>query len=447
MASIVTNNSATSALATLRSINASMGDTQGQVSSGLRVETAADNAAYWSIGTTMRSDNKALGAVTDAINLGSAKVDVAYAAMEASVNLLDEIKSKLVAASEPGVDRAKVQKEIDQLQDQLQSVVDSASFNGQNWLSADGTSADVLSTSIVSGFTRDAQGGVELQTLDVDLSKTVLLNEAGGGLLQTAAAASSVHDPSFPSVGGFVTILQNMLGYQSNSGMTLAVGFAGSFTVGTGDSLSFTLRTQNGGNVYEETYTLDRGTVDQVLGSGVNGFVADLSGLVQVVNQAIANGAPVPGFTLTDTSMWGPMITVGSSGGYSYGVVSYSVNSGSSGGSGSGSGINPTTGIMDMDITQSGVDLDDYIDQVEVMLQSTTDAAADLGAIQSRLETQGAFTADLMDSLESGIGTLVDADMNEASTRLKALQTQQQLSIQALSIANSSSQSIMQLFQ
>ena len=61
--------------------------------------------------------------------------------------------------------------------------------------------------------------------------------------------------------------------------------------------------------------------------------------------------------------------------------------------------------------------------------------------------SQEDFVAKLADSVESGIGRLVDADMNEESTRLKALQTQQQLGIQALSIANSNSQSILQLFQ
>jgi flagellin len=287
MTSIVTNNSATSALATLRSINASMGDTQGQVSSGLRVETAADNAAYWSIGTTMRSDNKALGAVTDAINLGSAKVDVAYAAMEASVNLLDEIKSKLVAASEPGVDRAKVQKEIDQLQDQLQSVVDSASFNGQNWLSADGTSADVLSTTIVSGFTRNAQGGVELQTLDVDLSKTVLLNEAGGGLLQAGSGSSS-----FSGVGGLVAgldALQSSPVTAATSDIWHVIPFTGPFTVAAGDSLTFTLSTTDVAVSDQRTYTIDRSVVDNVLGSGANGVVSNSMALQNVFNYTIAN--------------------------------------------------------------------------------------------------------------------------------------------------------------
>jgi flagellin len=52
-----------------------------------------------------------------------------------------------------------------------------------------------------------------------------------------------------------------------------------------------------------------------------------------------------------------------------------------------------------------------------------------------------------MDSLDRGIGRLVDADMEEESTRLQALQVQQQLGIQALSIANATSQQILRLFQ
>ncbi|MDF1608412.1 flagellin, partial [Hoeflea sp. YIM 152468] len=55
MTSIMTNSAAMAALQTLRSINSDMETTQGRISSGLRVQTAADNAAYWSIATTMRS--------------------------------------------------------------------------------------------------------------------------------------------------------------------------------------------------------------------------------------------------------------------------------------------------------------------------------------------------------------------------------------------------------
>jgi len=76
-----------------------------------------------------------------------------------------------------------------------------------------------------------------------------------------------------------------------------------------------------------------------------------------------------------------------------------------------------------------------------------TTAASDIGAAKKRVSTQMDFVTNLMDSIERGIGTLVDADMSRESTRLQALQTQQQLGIQALSIANSASQNILSLFQ
>lgn len=110
MVSIHTNAGAISALQALRTINSGMASAQGQVSSGLRIQTAAENAAYWSISTTMRSDSKAVSAVQDALGLGAAKVETAYAGMEAVVGILSEFKSKLVAAKEPGVDKSKIQR-------------------------------------------------------------------------------------------------------------------------------------------------------------------------------------------------------------------------------------------------------------------------------------------------------------------------------------------------
>ncbi|SUU88668.1 flagellin [Aminobacter aminovorans] len=84
---------------------------------------------------------------------------------------------------------------------------------------------------------------------------------------------------------------------------------------------------------------------------------------------------------------------------------------------------------------------------VESALKDMNTAATDLGAAKSRIELQKTFTASLMDSIDRGVGQLVDADMNKESTRLQALQVQQQLGIQALSIANGNSQSIMSLFR
>jgi hypothetical protein len=84
---------------------------------------------------------------------------------------------------------------------------------------------------------------------------------------------------------------------------------------------------------------------------------------------------------------------------------------------------------------------------IEAALKEMTNAATNLGAAKNRIDLQKTFTTSLMDSIERGVGQLVDADMNKESTRLQALQVQQQLGIQALSIANGNSQSILSLFR
>jgi flagellin len=84
---------------------------------------------------------------------------------------------------------------------------------------------------------------------------------------------------------------------------------------------------------------------------------------------------------------------------------------------------------------------------IENLIQTAIDAAAEFGSVEGRIETQARFISNLSDSLRSGIGSLVDADMEEASARLQALQVQQQLGIQSLSIANQAPQSILSLFR
>ena len=305
MTSIKTNPAAMIALRTLNATNTALQQTQNRVSTGYRVSEAADNAAYWSIATIMRSDSKALSAVQDALGLGTAKIDVTYMSLNSTIEVVDNIKSKLVAAREPGVDKASIQSEIVELQAQLRAIADSASFSGENWLSVDSSAANYVQVKeVVSSFTR-AGTGVTVNTIQIDTANIELFDDA------------------------------------------------------------------------------------------------DQSGLMDST------------FTTTGA-----------------GALSVSVHT--------------------LDITAAGMDntdLDDMISAVDAAHVSLTSAAADLGATKSRISMQRDFVNTLLDAVERGIGTLVDADMTEESTRLQALQTQQQLGIQALSIANSSAQSILSLFQ
>jgi flagellin len=87
------------------------------------------------------------------------------------------------------------------------------------------------------------------------------------------------------------------------------------------------------------------------------------------------------------------------------------------------------------------------LDAIDDALDAINTAAAAFGAAQARVEAQMDFLSKQADALETGVGALVDADMEEASARLTALQTQQQLGTQALSIANQQPQTLLSLFQ
>jgi flagellin len=312
MTSILTNTAAMSALPTLRAISGQLEDTQSRVSSGLRVKTASDNAAYWSIATTMRSDNMALSAVQDALGLGAAKIDVAYSAMESAVEVVKEIKSKIVAATEEGVDKTKIQEEIDQLKKQLESIAQGASFSGENWLLGTGAKT------VVSGFVRDGSGSVNVTKTDYTLIDTTTATETPNVIFGLTGTPATV---------------------DTTKGI---IGEAG-------------------------------------VASGISVWDIDLK---------LFDSATPPTYTI------GNLLT-----------------------------------------------------DVETAFQSLSSASSALGSIKMRIGLQEDFISKLTDSIDSGIGRLVDADMNEESTRLKALQTQQQLGIQSLSIANTSSENILSLFR
>ena len=295
------------ALQSLRSTNADMLQTQNRISTGLRVANASDNAAYWSIATTMRSDRQALSTVADALGLGSATVDIASKGVESAISVASKIKDKLVAARQPGVDRSKIQAEIEQLQSSLQDVVAGATFSGENWLQGD--SGGTTTRTLVSSFSRDSSGDISIGTITVD----------------TGASGSMLIDTS-----------------------------------------------GNGAGVLDK-------------------------------DRSVTNGADYTVLTLDISAL--------------------------------------TDSAADLE------DLEDMISGVDAAITSMTDAGTRLGAVKTRINLQKDFADSLMSAIDTGIGALVDANMNEESTRLQALQVRQQLGVQALSLANQSAQSILSLFR
>ncbi len=366
------------ALQSLSATNKALEQTQGRISTGYRVSQASDNAAYWSIATTMRSDNQVNSVVQDALGLGAGKVDIAYTGMNKAIDAVNDLKKNLLAAyGASDADKAKIQTEIQSTLDQLASSTKGATYSGANWLSVD-TSANATAgtfgeVKIVSSFNRDAAGAVSIGTIDIDVD-SIKLYDAGG------ATKSGILDKG-TDVETTTTTLN-------------ATGQASAAAAGQ--------------TAYDDYIT------NNAVDSG-NPTSGEIDAADAAKAAAIAGYVPQDGETDTTTAT-------------TTGTVTFSV------------ATLDVAGASDEAIKA-------MMSVVDKTLATLTDAATVLGAAKKRIDTQKEFTSAMMDSIDKGVGQLVDADMNKESTRLQALQVQQQLGIQALSIANANSQNILSLFK
>jgi len=430
MSSILTNNSAMVALQTLKSINTNLEKTQAEIATGKSIGSSKDSSAIWAISKVMEADVKGFTAISESLSLGESTVAVARKASETVTSLLTEIKGKVVAAQQDNVDRSKIQTEITALSDQINSVVDAAQFNGLNLLdgSVTGTNANSqIGVNVLASLNRDSNGSVSSTQIGVDAQN---LSRTGGTTLGAAAVAVGVDTGTagvidqFNGAGTTDEIELDTFQFLDASGgatngtalRSTTAGLDSSLTTGlmVGDQVNLTV-----GNVTGQ-YVIQEGDTDASIASGLK-------------NGLNSEGLNSDDFTL-DISTDGVLKISNNTNS----DVAYSVSA--TRGSGGLSGLSSLSVLTSNDASNA-------LTNIESMIQTAVDASASFGSAQARIEIQADFVSDLSDALKSGIGSLVDADMEEASARLQALQVQQQLGIQALSIANQAPQSVLSLFR
>jgi flagellin len=311
MTYLLNNASALTALQSLTMTQSALAETQQQLSTGLSIANASDNASYWSIGQTMSSDNGALGAVSAALKTSGSMLATFNSAINQSISVVNVIKNDVVEAQGVGANLPQIQADITAQQNSLLQIASGAAFNGQNWLNGS-------------------------------------VNGATAGFQAT----------------------ENLVGAYTNSG-------------------------------------------------GV-GFIAVLASAVSL----FANGTAA-----TSVSGASGGILATTSAGYSSSIL--------------GSAAISVTGATGANIST----LVNMLASVNNSIAQLETAASTIGSAQEQIATQQSFVSTLQTSLSNGVAALVDADMNQVSTRLQALQTQQQLGVQSLSIANQSSSMILKLFQ
>ncbi|MEM9841616.1 MAG: flagellin, partial [Pseudomonadota bacterium] len=345
----------------------------------------------------------------------NSSVGVARSASEQITNVLQDMKELIVSAQEENVDRSKIQTDIAALRDQIGSIVGAAQFNGLNLI--DGASSEDVS--VLASLDRSSAGTVTASYINVGRTDLSISNSS------TAAT------------------------YGGTADTTTALIDNGGTAAGTGDSIAaaatqvVTIGTVADGNGYrillDDTATansIGQRTFEYVASSddSANSVAANLE--TQLANFLSATGQTDYVVTRTDNA-----ISITNNSATATAITAFASTGGTAGVSAGGLGDLATIDVT----TDAGAT--SALTSIETLLNTSIDAAAGFGSAQKRIETQNEFVQTMVDSLTTGIGGLTDTDMEAASAKLQALQVQQQLGVQALSIANSAPQSLLSLFR
>jgi flagellin len=384
--SVNTNNNALAALQTLNLTQQALTKAQNQVSSGLKVAGAADDASTFAIAQGQRGDIAGFQQISGSLAIGSATVNVALQGAQTISDTLNSLQAKIVQglSSSPS-SLASIQNDINSFISQINSTAAAAQFNGVNLIN-------------------DTGAGTTTAANDAVLSS---LNRAGTVL---TAASITVASQNLTSAALGISGINI-----ADAAATLSLG--STYAPATGQTVSFT----SGGS----TTTFE--------------FVTDLTTPLS----AAGNVAVVLGATSGQTTA---NLTAALS------KDGYSANFDTTGNlivtSGAGSITSPTTDATGVTaIAGTASNSSTALAAVQAAITAVQASLSTLGTASTQLATQTNFISTLTDTLTTGVGQLVDADLAAESATLQALQTKQSLGIQALSIANQGPGAILTLFR
>ncbi|HXI87709.1 MAG TPA: flagellin, partial [Parvularculaceae bacterium] len=160
--------------------------------------------------------------------------------------------------------------------------------------------------------------------------------------------------------------------------------------------------------------------------------------LAGIINDAGIAGVSASYTNVADPTSTNSVLSIANTSGAAVTIAEAGASGGTAGGD--------LAALASVDVT-TDAGASSALTSIETLIQTGIDAEASFGSTGNRINIQKEFVTDLTDALKSGIGALTDADIESASARLQALQVQQQLGIQALSIANQAPQVLLSLFR
>jgi flagellin len=409
MLSVNSNFGASVALQNLTQTNKQLGEVQSRISTGQKVSSARDNGAIYAIAEGQRARVSSIAAVKDGINRAGSSVDVALSAGQAIGKALQELNTLAVSAQAEDLSasqRQSIQANFASLRSQITTIVNSATFNGTNLVNGSTNAYNVLTTDLSAGGTVGTVAGVQSDPLDSLLSGSALLTDAlSGGAGTGVDVADTI---SFSLTGGSAPVYT----VQVTANMTIN-DFVTQVSQASGGDITASYNATTGEFTYatDAAYTGLAIATDDGSGSGFTGAAVGVGGAYSATLSTTGDNAyTVIGFDFTMTT----------------GILS---------------------SIATADIGASTTNATAATNAITTAINTLNLNLATLGSQAKALDVQNDFLSKLSDTVEAGIGNLVDADLAKESARLQSLQIKQQLGAQALSIANQAPQVILSLFR
>ncbi len=418
MTSVNTNYGALVALQSLNQTTKDLSEVQQRVNTGLKVSSAKDNGAVFAIAEGQRARVASLGAVTDGIDRATSVIDVGLSAGEAIGDILKQMKEKSVAAQATDLStdqRAALQADFNALRNQVDQIANAATFNGSNLVNGTNLTGGAAPFTVMT--TDGAGGGAGRYTLN-----GIAFNDGSGNEFSSSAQLDD----------------------------------ATGLTIGANDALEFSITNGN----ETTTFTVDVEATDSIqtfvdrVGTASNGRVTaaynDQTGVISYSANEDFTVTFTDGTAAADdtgvldgtngvggTSM--TQVVAPGSGSNELTVSGFDFRLGAA-----GQALATVTSTLDISTAAGGEAASAAIDTAITALNRDL---ATMGAQSKALDVQKSFLGKLSDSIEAGIGNLVDADLAKESARLQALQVKQQLGAQALSIANSAPSIVLSFFR
>ena len=420
--SINTNNSAMTALESLRSTATDLAGAEKAVSTGLSVSSASDNPAIYAISQQMDGNISGLAAVSSSLSFGAQVVSTASSASSNVLSTLQTLQNTVTQAGQTGINTATMQTQVANALNQINTYARNSTFNGINLLT---TSQDAGST--VTSGTLSVVDGLQGSTLNV-ANQAVTASGASVKSLTDALGLTS-------NMAGGETVLASGTAV---AGTSVTQNILTSGATGVNIPLTSTLAAASFSNGKNVVLTNGDGstTTFEFDAAGTTALTTANSATNKTIVVQVASG------TETSNKMIGDLVNSMNSNGYN--AVVQSDGSANVTGQGLTGSTSTVTGVSSGTILAAGTAV---ITTLQSAITKMTSIASTLGNSTTQITGMQTFTSDLSDALTSGVGALTDADLSAESAKLTSLQTKQSLAIQALSIANSQSSSLLSLFR